>query len=168
MSLGNKDISGLLFFVGPVIYFMGDIIKTRFAIGISHNLGMSLLGVFMIVGAYFLYRAVNSKIFSISLVLAGVGSLGVGVYGYLDFLSTIYYVFAGLAYLFFILSAIMAYKYEKSPFSYVSVILGLTSLIALILWVGQVDLRVTPIFVDFPILLWLTGFGAHLIAEENG
>jgi len=171
MNVINKTISGSLLFVGCVIYFMGTIIGEKFSSSLSYNLAVSVLGIFMIGSVYFLSRFLKPKIFPVLMLLAGIGTLGVGVLGYLDWGSTIYYVFAGLGYVFFSISAIMAYRYERSPFSYMSIILGFTSLVALGLWVGNVDLgsgvMVTPILVDYPILLWLTGFGVHLIAEKN-
>jgi hypothetical protein len=47
----------------------------------------------------------------------------------------------------------------------------LFTLIALVLWLGNIDLgsgmMVTPIIADFPVLLWLIGFGAHIIGDSS-
>jgi hypothetical protein len=49
--------------------------------------------------------------------------------------------------------------------------LAVFSLIALILWGADIELspgiKITPILVDFPVLLWLIGFGAHIIGNSN-
>jgi hypothetical protein len=122
----------------------------------------------MLVSVYFIQKAFKSPIFSAMLTLAGIGTIGVGL---LTYASTEYYVFAGLGYVFFAVSAIMSYRYEKAPLSYLSVILGVAALIALGLWAGNVDLgsgtKVTPIIVDTLVLLWLAGFAAHIIGEKS-
>jgi hypothetical protein len=168
MDYGNKTISGSLLFIGSVVYLLGTVVGEKFGNTIVFNAAVVLLGLLMLVSVYFIQRAFKSTLFSAILALAGIGTIGVGL---LTFGSTEYYVFADIGYIFFALSAIMSYKYEKAPLSYLSVILGVGSLLAFLLWVASVDLgsgmKVTPIIIDTLILLWLTGFGAHIINKTD-
>jgi hypothetical protein len=73
--------------------------------------------------------------------------------------------------------AILSYKFAKSPFSYVSVILGAMSLLVLVL--SLLGEHVSSSFVlglgrggverliVYPLWLWTLGLGAYLIGESN-
>ena len=168
MGLGNKTISGSLLFVAAVVYLLGTVIGEKFGNMTVYNAAILLLGLLMLVSVYFIQLAFKAPLFSGLIALAGIGTIGISV---LTYASTEYYVFAGIGYIFFGLSAIMSYKYEKTPLSYLSILLGVGSLIALLLWAANVDLgsgmKVTPIIIDMLVLLWLTGFGAHIIGENQ-
>ena len=164
----NKTITGSLLFVGGIIYVLGTVIGDKYGNTLLYDSSVFLLGLFMVIGAYFIQLAFKSGLFSILLAIAGIGTIGVGAFPQ-D--STIYFAFAGIGYIAFALCAILSYRYEKLPLSYLSIVLGAFSLIALILWVFEIELSpgvtVSPIIVDFPILLWLIGFGAHIIGNSN-
>ena len=168
MPYGNKTLAGSILFVGAIIYILGTIAGEKFANLTLYNASVVLLGLLMLIAAYFVQSAFKSIVFSALLALAGIGTIGIGL---LSYASTEYYVFAGMGYVFFALSAIMSYKYEKAPLSYLSIVLGVAALVALGLWVGNVDLgsgmMVTPIIIDMIVLLWLSGFGAHIIGEKD-
>jgi len=168
MDYGKKTLSGSILFVGSIIYLLGTITAEKFGNVTLYNASIVLLGILMLISVYFIQNAFKSPIFSGLLALAGIGTIGVGL---LTYASTEYYAFAGIGYVFFGLSAIMSYKYEKAPLGYISVVLGAASLLALGLWAGNVDLgsgmKVTPIIIDMLVLLWLSGFGAHIIGEKD-
>ena len=168
MSNENKTLAGSTLFVGSVIYILGTVLGDKYGNITLYNTSIVLLGVLMLVGAYFVQKAFKSMIFSLSLILAAVGTIGVGL---LTYASTEYYVLAGLGYVFFAISAILSYRFEKTPLNYISVVLGAVALLALGLWAGNVDLgsgiMVTPITIDMLVLLWLAGFGAHIIGDKD-
>ena len=168
MSNGNKTLSGIILFVGSIIYILGTILGDKYGNITLYNASIVLLGILMLISAYFIQKAFKSVIFSLSLVLAAIGTIGVGL---LTFASTEYYALAGLGYVFFAISAVLSYKYVKAPLNYISVILGVVALLALGLWAGNIDLgsgiMVTPITIDMLELLWLAGFGAHIIGEKD-
>ena len=114
MPYGNKTLSGSILFVGAIIYILGTIAGEKvvgvFANVTLYNASVVLLGVLMLISVYFIQNAFKSIIFSASLALAGIGTIGIGL---LTYASTEYYVFAGLGYVFFAISAILSYKYEK-------------------------------------------------------
>ncbi|MCJ7571695.1 MAG: hypothetical protein MUO82_07445 [Candidatus Thermoplasmatota archaeon] len=66
------------------------------------------------------------------------------------------------------LTAISSYKVTKYPFNIIVILLGLTSLVALIFFIGNIyfGLGVGGMerMIVYPILIWMIGFGSFLIA----
>jgi uncharacterized membrane protein len=167
MTLGNKTIAGSLLFVGGVVYIFGFGLGSHFGNVQLENASIVLLGLLMVASAYFVQKGFNSVIFSILIAVAGIGTIGIGV---TTFNMDVYLLFAYIGYIFFGLSAIMAYKFVKSPFSYLSVLLGASSLILLGLWVSGIDIggaTVSPGLIDNVIMPWLIGFGAYIMGASD-
>jgi len=76
-----------------------------------------------------------------------------------------------VVFLFAGLSAIATYRFQKKPMGYFSAILGVITLIALILYVGDIYLGLGPggmeRMIVYPALLWAMGFGGHLMGLED-
>jgi len=89
---------------------------------------------FVIAGAHFIQRGFKNRLFTSLLVMTGVGSVGAGVVAENISLS-VHSVFALVAFVFGAASAIMSYKFEKSPLSHISVILGAVTLLAIVLFI---------------------------------
>lgn len=136
---------------------------------IIFNVSVFLFGLTMVVGAYFVHRVFNYRLLFIFLVLAGVGAMGVGLFPE-DHLVP-HSIAALIAFFFGPLSAIVSYKVQEHPFSYISVMLGVLSLVALVLLVATVHLGLGPggmeRMVAYPTLLWGIGFGGSLIGSKS-
>jgi hypothetical membrane protein len=126
---------------------------------------------FVIAGAHFIQRGFKNRLFTSLLVMTGVGSVGAGVVAE-NISLPVHSVFALVAFVFGAASAIMSYKFEKSPLSYVSVILSAVTLLAIVLFIlGEgssgfcLGLGLTGMerFTIYPLLLWMLGFGAYLL-----
>jgi hypothetical membrane protein len=135
---------------------------------IIFNSSVFLLGLLAVIGAYFVWRGFNSRIFSVLIVMAGLGAMGVGLFpetaGVIhDIVSLITFVFAGL-------SAIVSYRVQKAPLSYFSILLGVMTLVALALYASETFLGLGPggmeRMIVYPALIWTTGLGTHLIASS--
>jgi hypothetical membrane protein len=196
MNYDNKRISGLLIFVGVVQFVLAVVISEAIYSGYSvgqqymsdlgdwskagnyaaiFNASAILLGLFVIAGAYFIQRGFKNRLFTSLLVMLGVGSVGVGVVAENIFLP-IHSVFALVIFVFGVASAVMSHKFEKSPLSYISVILGSVTLLAIVLFLlGQgssgfylgLGLGGMERFIIYPLLLWELGFGAYLIGDSS-
>jgi uncharacterized membrane protein len=167
MTLGNKTIAGSLLLVGGVAYIFGFGVGSHYSNLQVENASIVVLGLLMVASAYFVQKGFKSAIFSILIALAGIGTIGIGV---ATFNMDVYLLFAYIGYTFFGLSAIMAYKFVKSPFSYLSVLLGALSLILLGLWVSGIDIggaTVSPGLIDNVIMPWLIGFGAYIMGASD-
>ena len=186
MKYDNKRIAGLLVFVGSVQCVLGIIIAealypsystsenwiSDLGIGPSaliFNSSVFLLGVLGITGTYFIQRAFNFRLFSILLAITNVGAIGVGLFTE-DF-GIVHTIFALILFLFTGLTAILSYKLQKPPFSYLSVLLGALALLAIVLVASGTYLGLgkggMERMIAYPALLWVIGFGAHLIGSSD-
>lgn len=128
------------------------------------NLSVFVLGVIAVVSALFVQRAFRFNLFSALLVLTGIGAIGVGLFpesaGEIHFIASLMtYVFGGLA-------AIVSYKLQPLPLSYFSVLLGVISFVALVLFTSGTYLGLgvggMQRLVAYPILIWAVSFGSFL------
>jgi hypothetical membrane protein len=130
---------------------------------------IALLGLLIILGAYFLHRAFKWMPATVLIVLTGVGALGVGLAP--ETTGIWHGIFSLMVFLFAGLSTIVTYRFQKKPMSYFSVLLGVLTLIALVLFVLDIYLGLGPggmeRIIVYPTLLWAIGFGGHLMALED-
>jgi hypothetical membrane protein len=133
------------------------------------NISIALMGLLILVGAYFLQRAFRWTPATVMVALAGIGALGVGLFPettgiWHSIFSLIVFLFAGLA-------AIVTAGFQRKPMYYFSIILGVVTLVALVLYVGDVYLGLGPggmeRMVVYPALVWSIGFGGHMMATED-
>jgi hypothetical membrane protein len=185
LEYSKLKVAGLLLFVGGVQSFLAIVIAESFYPGYStaqnfvSDLGVGpsalifrsatfLFGILALASIYLMHQVFKSWIFSISLTLASIGMLGTVIFTE-DFplihsiLSLIFILFAGA-------SAIVSYKFEKPPLSYVSVVLGVVTISTLVLlvsgnWLG-LGMGGMEHMSLYAALMWLIGFGAYLTGQE--
>lgn len=132
------------------------------------NFSMMIVGILILLGAYFLFMALNDKIAAILIGLLGLGALGVGVFP--GNVNPQHPLFALTTFISGGLSAIYSYRLINSPFKYLSVLFGITGLFFLftasifipIMGGGGVER-----WVAYPIVLWLIGFGGYLMGLSS-
>ncbi len=133
------------------------------------NTSIVILGLLILVGAYFLNRAFHWRPATILIALAGIGALGVGLFP--ETTGIWHQLFSLVVFLFGGLSAIVTARFQKKPMLYFSVILGLATLIALLLYMAGDYLGLgaggMERMVVYPMLVWSIGFGGHLMAIEH-
>ena len=193
MDFNKGKIAGLLLFVGVVQVVLFQVVCETVYSGYSvgqqaisdlgnwdlagnfaavFNISAVLFGLFIIAGAYFVWQELRNRLFVSLLALAGVCNIGVGVVAEDISPST-----HGLIYLImsvsWVVAAILSGKFEKSPFSYVSIGLGAVSLVMFIF--SLLGKYVSSSFVFgfgsggierlsvYPLWLWTLGFGAYLM-----
>ena len=95
--------------------------------------------------------------------------MGVGIFP--ESFEVLHKIVSFITFFFGAISAIVSYKLQKSPLSYLAVVLGLLSLISLALFglgiylglgVGGMERMIA-----YPTLLWALGFGGHLIGSSE-
>ena len=130
---------------------------------------IALMGLLILVGAYFLQKAYHWKPATIMIALAGIGALGVGLFPettgiWHSIFSLVVFLFAGLA-------ALVTARFQRKPMFYFSIILGLVTLVALVLYIGSEYLGLGPggmeRMVVYPVLVWSIGFGGHMMATDE-
>lgn len=165
--LTEKTIAGSLLFFGGIVYILGITIGDKYSL-LIYKSSVLFLGVFVIIGAYFVQKKIGNPIFPILLAIAGIVTAARGL---LPQDLMVYFVFAGIEYVVFGLCAILSYKFVESPLGYFSITLGVVSFISVALWISGIELSpgisVTPIIADLADRLWLIGFGAHIINNSK-
>ena len=130
---------------------------------------IALMGLLILLGAYFLHRAFRWMPATVLVALTGVGALGVGLAP--ETTGIWHSIFSLIVFLFAGLSAIVTYRYQKRPMAYFSVVLGVMTLVALLLYIPNTYLGLGPggmeRMIVYPALLWAIGFGGHLMALED-
>ena len=133
------------------------------------NSSVFLMGLLILIRAYFVQRAFDFKPLTLLLVLTAIGAMGVGVFT--EHYPQVHPVVSLISFLFGALSSIASYRLLKPPFSIIAVILGLIALAALGLFGAQVYLGLgrggMERMIAYPILMWGAGFGGHLTAANS-
>ena len=196
MDSGNKKIAGALLFVGGSQFTVGMIVAEavykNYSVSENYisdlgvwskpsaaifNPSVILLGLMILISAYFIQREFRMGAITGFFVLAGLGPIGVGVFPESTFLvngvPVIHSIAALISFVFGGIVAIASYKITKGPFRYFSVILGVATLFALLLFattypdylgigVGGMERMIV-----YPTLVWTIGMGANLLPSSN-
>jgi hypothetical membrane protein len=186
MKYNYVKMAGALIFIGAVQFLIELIIAEARYPGYSvsknyisdlgvgpsaaiFNSSVFLFGVMIVIGAYFIWREFDSKLFFIFAVLAGFGAIGVGLFT--EHAGTIHTVFSLITFLFGGLTAIASYKLQRSPLSYFAVLLGIMTLVALALFISRTYLGLDKggmeRMIAYPVLLWAVGFSSYLIGQSE-
>jgi hypothetical membrane protein len=195
MAYSDAKVAGTLIFVAVTQFVLGLIVSealypgysvsgnyiSDLGVGPSSNIFNSsvfLLGLLLIVGAYFLQRAFEEyKVLTLMLVLTAIGAMGVGVFNenfhaIHTVVSSITFLFSGLSAIFSaVCSHVHKSKLVKMPFSVIAVILGVMCLGALALFAGKIDLGLgvggMERMIVYPVLMWGAALGGYLIANSE-
>ena len=186
MKYDDRKVAGALLFVGSVQCLLGLVIAESLYSGYSvsenyisdlgvgttaliFNSSVFLLGVTAVAGAYFIQRAFDSRLLFVVFTLTGVGAMGVGLFP--ENFGVIHGIASLITFLFGGFSAIMSYKLQKPPLSYISVLLGVLSLVALALFGSGTYLGLgkggMERMIAYPTLLWAAGFGSYLMGYSR-
>ncbi len=186
MRLNDRQWAGLLLFVGIAQFAVigltvAESVYPNYSVSQNYisDLGVGpaalifdpsiiLVGLVVLATAWFLFRAFGDRSLSIVVALAGVGAIAVGVFTE-DF-GVIHPLVSLWTFVFIALSAILAMRVVRPPFQYISVLLGVLSLIALGLYISKTYAGLGPggmeRMIVWPILVWGLAFGGYLFAPS--
>lgn len=129
------------------------------------NGSLIVLGILVVISAYCIQRAFGQKLFSIFVLLAGFGVMGVGLFP--ETTGMIHVIVAFVSFIFMGLAALISYRILQSPLNYVSIVLGGLTLINLILFAtgNNLGLGVGGMerMIVYPVLIWGLLFAGFLI-----
>jgi hypothetical membrane protein len=132
------------------------------------NYTMMLAGLMTAVAALLQHKWYKKYLFTIPLLLLGVGMLGVGVFpGNKD---PWHGIFALLTFNMGGLMAITSFKIVSAPFKYTGIVFGLITLITLYtasFFIPVIGDGGTERWVAYPVVLWLTGIGGYFLNEKQ-
>ena len=129
------------------------------------NASIVLLGVMLLFTAYFVSKGSGSKALPLFQALAGVGTMGVGIfnesYGVVHvFFSAFTFVSAGV-------EALLVFKVARPPYSYFSTLTGIVTLVATVLYATDTYLGLgrggMERMVVYPVLIGGIALGGYLI-----
>ncbi|MFW9847734.1 MAG: DUF998 domain-containing protein [Candidatus Thorarchaeota archaeon] len=169
MEYKNENVAGILIFftliqwyfveyilsyLEPGYNFSTEYISELGAPGATNaaifNASIVLVGIGLISGSYFLYRASASetifpnRLFAILMMLFGICFIGVGLaplHAYPDYVPLPFHIiFGNIAQAVRIIAIFVSVKITKPPLSYALLILGVISFVTQILFLTQLDL----------------------------
>jgi hypothetical membrane protein len=135
---------------------------------------MLLAGALILVGDWFLARSTDRRRLVVTMAVFGVGLVGIGIFP--GNVEGWHPLFAMACFLGGSMAAIMSRKVVDGAFRYFAAALGATALVATIFgleslenWGPQDALGRGGIerWIAYPVLLWLVGFGAHLMSAQG-
>jgi hypothetical membrane protein len=180
--MNYRKAAGALLFIGSAQFIIGMVVAEAVYPGYSisqnfisdlgvgpaaliFNTSVFLLGLMVLASAYFINRAFGNRVVAALLGLTGAGAIGVGVFP--ENFEMIHMAVSLVAFAFAGLSAIAAYKLERSPLSYFSVVIGVISLSALLLFLTGIFLGLgqggMERMIVYPVLLWAISCGGYLM-----
>lgn len=149
------------------------------------NGSVVLLGLLILSATYLQRNNSDFKILNILLVVMAIGTIGIGIFT--EDYSYVHGAIAAVAFLFAGFSEIASVKVLKKPLSTISIMLGVLTLVALALYAsGMVasgsitsNQATDSVFflglgpggmermIVYPALMWLAGFGGHIVTKQE-
>jgi hypothetical membrane protein len=132
------------------------------------NYTMMFAGVMIAVAALLQHKWYKKYLFTIPLLLLGIGMLGVGFFpGNKD---PWHGMFALQTFNMGGLMAITSFKIVSAPFKYIGIVFGLITIITL--WTASFFIPIigdggTERWVTYPVVLWLIGLGGYFLNEKQ-
>ena len=143
------------------------------------NISTIVLGLTVAFASYLLYLKNKDILFSSLLLICGVGAAGVGVFP--TNMQPLHGVFQVFALWFGAFSAILSFRKQEAPLSYISAVLGIVSFVASIVFLPYLGLGandtstflglgkgVMERIVIYPLILWVFGYGYHIAGKNSG
>ncbi len=191
----KTTISGTLLYVGGIQWFLGMLLAESWYPGYSaridyvsdlgtgptaliYNVSVFLLGLCLFLASYFMLKSNEKRVQPLLLALTGIGAMGVGLFP--ANMQPLHSIFTLIAILVGALAAISSYQIQSPPISYISVILGLVSLTAVVIFMPYLGLPFgsTETYLGmtkgsmerwaiWPILAWAIGTGSHMVRNQD-
>jgi hypothetical membrane protein len=133
---------------------------------------MLITGALLLAGAFALWRLYRDRVLAVVSTLFGAGAFLVGIF---PGNTTPHPFVALIAFVFAPLTAIVVFRVTSAPFRFMSLAVGLLSLVALIagelgdnsVFVKSIGIGGTERWQVFPIILWLACYGGYLLASGH-
>ncbi len=197
MPLADSKVAGTLLLVGGtqfvIFLIIAEAVYPGYSISANYisdlgvwgrtsafffNSSIMIFGLTVMASSYFINKNFKNRIIAVLVALAGTGSLGVGIFPENTFLvngiPVLHSLFALLAFLFGGVSAISFFWVTKPPFRYLSAMLGVATLTALVLFLmtsssGGLGIGAGGMerMIAYPTILGLISFGGYLLGDKD-
>ena len=196
MKLTNASKAGVALFLGVVQFglfvIIAESVSPSYSVSVNYisdlgklfpssapifNSSITLLGLLVLVNAYFIQRAFKWRPGTAMIALAGVGQVGVGSFpeGSPYMLHSI---FSLVTFLFIGLAAILMARWQRAPMSFFSIALGAITLVSMLLYIPDSGTYWGGVFgigpgglermIVYPVLFWGVAFSGYLMGHEPG
>jgi hypothetical membrane protein len=182
MKYTNKILAGMLIFIGTTIFLFGIIISEALYPGyhvtqVISDLGVGptawlfnstifIFGISLIISAYLLLNIGTNRYFTVLLGLSGLGAALVGLVQ--ETQGVPHEIAAVMVFLFGGFCAITGYNVFRGPFSLLSPLFGIITLIAMIMFALQLYIGLgtggMERMIAYPLIIWALGAGAYLMS----
>ena len=129
------------------------------------NSSVIFLGIMLVAGSYYIHRVFSRIYITILLAITGVGAVGVGAFP--ETAGILHTIFSLITFLAAGLTILATTKVIKGPMRYFSIVLGIITLIALVLFAADVYLGLGPggmeRLIVYPALMWALILGGYLV-----
>jgi hypothetical membrane protein len=130
------------------------------------NASIVLLGIMLFVAAYYLWKGSSSKELSLFGLLSGIGAVGVGTFN--ESYGAAHVFFSAFIFFSIGIQALLVFKVARPPFSYFSMVTGVMTLAAIVLYGTNAYLGLgeggMERMIVYPVLLGGLAFGGYLMA----
>jgi hypothetical membrane protein len=128
-----------------------------------------VLGAALIFTAYYVWKGAGPRSLSAFEMLAGVGAIGVGVFN--ESYGSIHFFFSAFVFVSAAIQAILQSRVAKPPFSYFSMVTGVITLVAIVLYGGHAYLGLgqggMERMIAYPVLISGIAFGGYMLAKSQ-
>jgi len=205
MNFDRKRLAGTLLLIGALQWFFGVMIAEGLHQGYNiatsqwipysnqihyvselglgstapiFNISTIVLGLMVALASYLLYLKDKKILFSVLLFTTGIGAIGVGIFP-TDVQPT-HGIFQLFALWFGAFSAILSWKKQGAPLSYISAMLGIISFVTSIVFYPYLGLGANDMstflglgkgvmerIVIYSLILWLLGYGYYVAGRTS-
>ncbi len=131
------------------------------------NATTALLGLILILSAYYFWKGSGSGAYPLFVALAGVGALGVGVFN--ESYGEVHVFFSALTFVSAGIQALLVYRVASAPFYHFSAFAGVVTLVATLLYGTETYLGLgqggMERMVVYPVLVSAIAMGGHLMGR---
>lgn len=136
------------------------------------NITMIAIGILSLLASFLQHWEFRKFLFTVPIILFSLGLIGVGIFP--GNITPYHSMSSLLAFLTGSIAAIFSFKIVSAPFKYLGLlfgIIGITTWFVVVfaphLIVPFIGLGGTERWIVYPVLLWLTGFGGHIMINRN-
>lgn len=196
MNCSNKTLAGALLFVAAAQYtiaiLLAQAVYPNYSTSLNYisdlgvwgkpsaiieNPSAILLSLLALISVYFIHREFKSRVITASIFLASLGYLLAGIFPENSFIvhgTPVIHIIGGFTiFVFWSIAAIGSYKIIRGPFKYFSVILGVVSLVALVLYFGArpsylgIGVGGMERMIIYPQLIWMIAIGVNFLSSSD-
>jgi hypothetical membrane protein len=130
------------------------------------NASVVLLGILLVLTAYYLWKGAESKGLSLFQLLVGIGAMGIGIFN--ESYGVVHVFFSAFAFVSAGIQALLVFRVAKAPYSYFSMVTGIVTIVATVLYATDTYLGLgqggMERMVVYPVLIGGIAFGGYLMA----